>query len=414
MEKKYNQTPPCSGKFDVAISGGGMVGLSLGVALAQSGLRVALIEQGALSAQREAGFDGRVSAVALGSQYMLQHIGAWQHIAPHAQPITDIRVSDGDTPFFLHYHHREVSEEPFGTIVENRHIRAGLHEAARACPNLEIFESSRLNSYTLQGERVQLHLSNELCLEARLLVGAEGRKSTVRGLSGIGEIGWSYKQTAIVCTIGHSLPHAGLAQERFLPAGPFAVLPMTGDRSSLVWVEPEARVGMYMELEDSEFLQEIRERVGDYLGELSLIGPRYTYPLSLMHAKRYTAARVALAGDAAHGMHPLAGQGVNLGFRDVAVLHELIVSRHRLGLDFGDGATLARYERWRSFDNVAMLAATESLNRLFSNAIPPVRLARGLGLWAVGQLPGVKRFFMKHAMGLMGDVPPLLKPLIKA
>jgi len=396
-----------------------MVGMSLGLALAQAGMAVALIEKTTLSAQLEPSFDGRVSAIAEGSRRILDSIGAWENMAAHAEPILDIRVSDGDAPFFLHYDHKEVGEMPFGAIVENRYIRYALHSAAQTLSNLTIIDNTALQKFERDDVGVTLHLKDKAHIRCRLLVGADGKQSQVRAMAGIQTAEWKYKQTAIVCTIRHELPHHGLAQERFLPAGPFAVLPMAPYhlmgkgikfyRSSLVWVEPEDRVNLYLELPEEEFVQEIRERVGDYLGEIKLAGERFSYPLSLMHAKTYIAPRLALIGDAAHAIHPIAGQGVNLGFRDVGVLADLITDRFHLGLDIGSDDVLKHYQRWRRFDNVAMLAVTDVLNRLFSNNVLPFRLARDLGLWTVSKLPPLKRFFMRDAMGLAGDLPKRMK-----
>jgi 2-octaprenyl-6-methoxyphenol hydroxylase len=403
-------TKASSDNYDVAIVGGGMVGMSLAIALAREHMRVAVIEKTAMPAQLAPGFDGRVSAIALGSQRILDNIGAWEHMAAHAEPILDIRVSDGDTPFFLHYDHHEVGEEPFGYIVENRYIRHALQTAAAKLPTLMVMEQCEVKSFESSGAFSTITLSrNDEKIRARLLVAADGRHSPLRKIANIGAVQWNYSQTAIVCTIAHEKPHGGLAQERFLPAGPFAVLPMQGNRSSLVWVEPNERVQLYLELPDAEFVQEIRERVGDYLGDITVSGQRFSYPLSLMHAKTYVGERLALIGDAAHAIHPIAGQGVNLGFRDVAAMHELLTERFTLGLDIADAGTLAHFERWRRFDNVVMLATTDLLNRLFSNRIIPIQLARGLGLWAVEKMPGVKRYFMRNAMGLTGDMPKLTK-----
>jgi len=377
-----------------------MVGMSLALVLARAGLSVALLEKGSLPAQLEQSFDGRVSAISLGSTHILEKAGAWAGMLPHAQPIQDIRVSDGPTPFFLHYDHREVGDEPFGYIIENRYIRRALQDAITQHPNLKLLEKCSISAQTADESGISITLNDGSTLRAQLLVGAEGRHSAVRDMAGIGLTQWEYKQTAIVCTIAHDKPHHGLAQERFLAAGPFAVLPMTQGRSSLVWVEPTERAGLYMELPDEEFVQEITERVGDYLGTLSLCSERFTYPLSLLHAKHYTAARVALVGDAAHGMHPIAGQGVNLGFRDVDDLAGMLVEQHVIGRDLGNEALLARYGRLRRLDNVTMLAVTDGLNRLFSTDLLPVQLARDLGLWAVGKMPGIKRILMRHAMGL--------------
>ena len=393
--------------YDVAIVGGGMVGMSLAIGCARLGLQVAVIDRDQLSSQLEAAYDGRVSAVARGSALILEHIGAWQEMVAYGEPILDIRVSDDHAPVFLHYDHREVGDEPFGHILENRHIRRVLHEVAAGCANLHLLETSSVSTCMTNTQHAVLTLAGQHSgeLHARLLVAADGKHSQVRGMMGIDTTSWNYDQTAIVTTIDHEKPHYGLAQERFLPAGPFAVLPMQGQRSSLVWVEPQDRAPVYMALDDDEFIQEISERVGGYLGRITAVSHRHTYPLSLMHARRYTGDRFALAGDAAHGMHPIAGQGVNLGFRDVGVLLELIEQQHKLGLDIGGAALLAHYERWRAFDNVTMLAATDLINRLFSNNVIPLQAARRVGLWMVGQMPPVKRFFMRHAMGLTGDAP---------
>jgi 2-octaprenyl-6-methoxyphenol hydroxylase len=452
MSTDENQTPQQvrGSDYDVAIAGGGMVGMTLAIALAREGLRVAVIEKSPLPAQLEPSFDGRVSAIAAGSKNIFENIGVWDGMKAEAQPIMDIRVSDGATPFFLHYCHQEIGTEPFGAIVENRYIRHALQTVARALPNITILEKTSITGFEQAADNIKIYLSTQHSLLATLLIGADGKNSFVRKLANIGAVEWPYAQTAIVCTIGHEKPHDGLAQERFLPAGPFAVLPMTsifsprlrgqleggGDiasptrnpgkqslldflpppqaeeeihRSSLVWVEPNDRVKTYLDLPEEEFVQEIRERVGDYLGEITVRGKRFSYPLSVMHAKTYIGGRLALIGDAAHAIHPIAGQGVNLGFRDVAVLTELVAERFKLGLDIADAATLAHYQQWRRFDNMTMLGVTDGLNRLFSNTVIPIRVARNLGMWAVGKLPPVKRFFMRHAMGTVGDVPKLAK-----
>jgi len=399
MEKEEQQ------KYDVIIAGAGMVGLTLALSLARAGLQVAVVEKTTMPEQLDAKFDGRVSAISLGSQRVLDDAGAWEFMREFAEPILDIRVTDGATPFFLHYDHEEVGDEPFGFIVENRHTRYGLQKAAENLPNLRIIDSFFIKTMKNDAAGASIIAENGEILTARLIIGADGRGSQIRELAGIEKTAWDYAQTAIVCTITHELPHDGLAQERFLPAGPFAVLPMTGNRSSLVWVEPEDRASIYVELPEEEFLQEISERVGGYLGKIISSDTRFSYPLSLLHAKKYTAERVVLIGDAAHGMHPIAGQGVNLGFRDVAVLSALISKNFALGLDIGGAGLLREYESLRKFDSIIMLAGMDILNRLFCNNYLPVRAARDLGLWAVGKMPPLKRFFMRHAMGLVYKMP---------
>lgn len=394
--------------YDVIIAGGGMVGASLAIALAQHGLSVAVADREPLAAQLAPAFDGRVSAVALSSKRLMARLGVWQHLQAQAEPILDIRVSDGDSPFFLDYHHREVGEGPFGWIVENRFIRQALAAAAAEYDNIDVIAPAEITALHVGDHAAEVTLSGGGVLRANLVIGADGKRSRMRALAGIGATTADYAQTAIVCTIAHALPHHGLAQERFLPAGPFAVLPMKDNHSSLVWTERTEHAPLFLALPEEEFVQEIVERVGGYLGDIRTHGPRFLYPLGVLHAKRYAGPRIALIGDAAHSIHPIAGQGVNLGWRDVAVLSELIGRQAGLGLDVGDLSMLRHYERWRRADNLAMLAVTDGLNRLFSNAVLPLKLARGLGLWAVAHLPPLKRFFMRDAMGLTGDLPALM------
>ncbi len=391
-------------KYDVIIAGGGMVGMSAALALARLGLSVAVVEKTALPKQLEANFDGRVSALALGSVFLLQDIGAWQAMQPYAEAIYDIRVSDGKTNFFVHYNHQEVSAEPFGYIVENRYIRSSLQQAVNECrnngENIEIIEQAEISSFQADNYGAEICLNNGRILRSLLVIAADGKYSALREMAGIRTISCDYKQTAIVCTIAHEKPHNGLAQERFLPAGAFAVLPMTQQRSSLVWVEPQERAQLYLDLPEDECEQEISERVGSYLGAINLLGKRFSYPLSLMYARNYVATRLALIGDAAHGIHPIAGQGVNLGFRDVAALQELIRKQSAIGLDIGTSSLLAEYQRKRRFDNITMIGVTDGLNRLFCSDLMPLKIARGIGLWTVNKTPPLKRFFMKQAMGI--------------
>lgn len=391
---------PTTENYDVIIVGAGMVGMSMAIALARVGLNIAIIEKYNIDTHFEEKFDGRVSAIALGSKHILDNIGVWEFMSEHAEPIWDIRVTDGTTPFFLHYDHTEVGSNPFGYIVENRYIRHALHQAAASHKNIKLIDNFSVEDLNQTEYNATITGKDNETLSARLIIAADGRISQVRTMAGIGTTTWNYGQTAIVTTIEHSLAHNGLAQERFFPIGPFAVLPMTGNRSSLVWVEPDDRVKLYLELPEDEFVQEISERVGDYLGDIRTIGGRFSYPLSMLHAKKYASMRVAVIGDAAHGMHPIAGQGVNLGFRDVAALSELITKQYNLGLDIGGEDVLANYDNLRKFDNISMLAITDILNRLFSNNILPIRVVRDIGLWTVGRLPIVKKLFMKHAMGV--------------
>ncbi len=423
---------------EALIVGGGLVGLSLAAALADAGLEVLVIDRAAPAAQLDRGFDGRAAAIARGSQRALAGIGLWPDLADAAQPILDIRVSDGRvgaaaSRLHLHYDHREAGEGPLGFIIENREIRRALEARRRAlAAKLSRRAPCRLVALERAAGRVVARIEDERGTEqvsAQVAISAEGREASLRSLAGIGVTRWDYGQSGIVCTVAHEEPHRGVAHEHFLPSGPFAMLPMTDGedgtegtegtegtdggrrvhRSSIVWTERRALVATMMALDGPAFSAEIQRRFGDSLGALRAIGGRWAYPLSLIHAERYVAHRLALVGDAAHGIHPIAGQGLNLGLRDVAALAETLVDARRLGLDLGAGDVLARYERWRRFDNLMLIAATDALNRLFSNDLGPLRLARDLGLAAVDRLPPLKKLFMRHAMGLVGDLPRLIQ-----
>ena len=416
---------------EVLIVGGGLVGLSLAVALADAGIEVLVIDRADPKAQLDRGFDGRAAAIARGSQRALVGIGLWDHLADAAQPILDIRVSDGRvgaaaSSLFLHYDHRDLGQGPLGFIIENRMIRRALHaRSGGLAAHLTRRAPGRLVGLERTPGRVTARVEDDggiAPVTAQVAICAEGRDAMLRTQAGIGVTRWDYGQSGIVCTVAHERPHHGVAHEHFLPSGPFAMLPMTDGedgtdgrrgrrvhRSSIVWTERRALVPAMMALDETAFAAEIQRRFGDSLGALRAIGGRWAYPLSLIHAERYVAQRLALVGDAAHGLHPIAGQGLNLGLRDVAALAETLVDARRLGLDLGAADVLARYERWRRFDSLLLIAATDSLNRLFSNDLGPLRLARDLGLAAVDRLPPLKRFFMRHAMGLVGDLPRLIR-----
>ncbi|HYM33555.1 MAG TPA: UbiH/UbiF/VisC/COQ6 family ubiquinone biosynthesis hydroxylase [Candidatus Cybelea sp.] len=392
---------------DAIVVGGGLVGLSLAVALARGGLRTVAIDRENPARALAAEFDGRVSAIAHASQVALRTIGIWQHVR-EAEPIRDIRVSDGDSLLFLHYDHRELGDEPFGHMVENRELRHALQCAARDCAGLELLAPAAVVACERGAAKTTVTLADARTITAPLVIAADGRDSPLRRAAGIDTIGWRYGQSGIVCTVVHELPHRGVAQERFLPAGPFAILPMTGNRSSLVWTEREDLAPAILALDDAAFLAELSARFGDHLGALKVVGPRWSYPLSLQLASSYIAPRLALVGDAAHAIHPIAGQGLNMGLRDVAALAEVLVDARRLGLDLGDIGVLEAYERWRRFDNVLLAGVTDALNRLFSNDARPVRITRDLGLGAVNAMRPLKRMFMRHARGTLGKLPRLL------
>jgi 2-octaprenyl-6-methoxyphenol hydroxylase len=395
---------------ELLIVGGGLIGLLLGVACAGVGLMVAVVDRQDPAALLDDTFDGRSSAIAYSSHKILEGVGVWSAVAAEAEPILEIRVADDESPLFLHYDHRElVTGNPLGYIVENRVLRRALINRARSMPNLRLMAPLAVRSVSSSALDATASLSDGRHIGTRLVAAADGHKSPLRHEAGIQAIEWQYSQTAIVTTVRHQLPHHGIAVEHFLPAGPFAILPMTCNRSSIVWTERAELAPRLVSLSDAAFAVELAARFGDFLGAVEPIGPRWTYPLVLLLAQHYVAARLALVGDAAHMIHPIAGQGLNLGIRDVAVFAELVIDARRLGLDIGAEAVLQQYERWRRFDALALATVTDGLNRLFSNSLSPVRLARDLGLAAVNRLPPLKRLLMRDAMGLVGDLPRLVR-----
>jgi 2-octaprenyl-6-methoxyphenol hydroxylase len=294
-------------------------------------------------------------------------------------------------------------------MVENRTLRQALARRLPDHPLITVLAPAEISRLERTAAGVRAALADGREIQASLVVGADGRGSQTREDAGIGLTQWSYKQTGIVCTVEHEKPHGNVAHEKFLPSGPFAILPLTGNRSSIVWTERSDIAPQIMALAEEEFLQELGCRFGDFLGQLSVIGRRWAYPLSLQYAERAIDLRLALAGDSAHGMHPIAGQGLNMGLRDVAALAQVLTDARRLGLDAGDGAVLERYQCWRRFDNTLMLALTDLLNRLFSNTHRPLALARDMGLAAVNHAGPLKKLFMRHAMGQVGELPRLMQ-----
>ncbi len=403
---------------DLIIAGGGLAGLSLAHAVAGAGLRVAVIDPVPLATATGAEFDGRVSALGRASYRMFDALGLADDMAAEAQPILDILVSDGapsqgkyhgPSPLTLHFGHKDAGAGPLGYIVENRVIRVAQSRALARQGDIAFIAPDHVAAAVADADGVSVRLESGRTLRASLCVAADGRNSALRQKAGIRTVRWAYGQTGIVTTVHHARPHEGIAHEYFLPAGPFAILPMTGNRSSLVWTEPTARAHAIMQLDQGAFDAELAERFGSHWGAVRSDGPRWSYPLAFHLARDYIAARLALIGDAAHGIHPIAGQGLNLGLRDAAALAEIIVDAHRLGLDIGAPATLAGYAQWRRFDNMSLAVTTDLLNRLFSNDLPPLRFARNLGMALVDKIAPVRNLFLRHAAGEVGDLPRLLR-----
>jgi 2-octaprenyl-6-methoxyphenol hydroxylase len=396
-------------RADVVIGGGGFAGLSLAIALRQA-LGPALTVVLADPALAHAKADTRATAIAAAARRLFETIGVWP--ADLAQPIldmaiTDSRVNDAVRPVFLTFEGEIGPGEPFAHMIENRDLIAAL--IAKAGDEGVTLRATAITSFEAGRGRITTQLADGATIAARVLVAADGANSRLRELAGIQTFGWSYGQSAIVTTVQHERDHHGRAEEHFLPAGPFAILPLKGCRSSIVWTEASQEAERLVALPDAEFHAELERRFGLRLGEIAVVGPRRALPVGLSVARSFVADRLALIGDAAHVIHPIAGQGLNLGLRDVAALAEVIVDAVRLGLDPGAIDVLERYQRWRRFDTMAMGIATDGLNRLFSNRSDVLRLVRDVGLGLVDRLPALKHLFIREAAGLTGEVPKLLR-----
>ena len=399
---------------DLLIVGGGLNGPALALAAASAGLSARVLDAAPAATHADPGFDGRAYALALTTRRMLSALGIWDGVADHAQPIEDIKVSDGvagqgAAPFFVHFDHREIAEGPMGHMLEDRWLRRALLDAAAAAPGVVVENEAMVTAQEAGPGAVEVTLASGAVRRARLLVGADGRASGTAARAGIARTGWGYGQTSLVAALETERPHNATAHQMFFPEGPLAILPLPGNRVSIVWTESEARAARINEMDDADYMAALRPRFGGFLGEIRLAGARYSYPLSLSLANRLVADRLALVGDAAHGIHPLAGQGLNLGLRDVAALAEVLADAHRRGEDIGGADVLERYRRWRQFDIATLAAATDLINRGFSNANPLLRAGRVLALGAVNAVPALRRGMIRQAAGLGGDLPRLLQ-----
>jgi 2-octaprenyl-6-methoxyphenol hydroxylase len=404
-------------RIDVLIGGAGVAGLALAVALRQ-GLGAGFSVTVADPALDKSPSDPRASAIVAAAQRLFQAIGVWDAVAGEAQPIldmvvTDSRLTDTVRPAFLTFDGDAEPGQPFAHMVENGPLLAALLARARetgvVLRPVAISEFAPESISSPGGRELNVGLTGGGRVRARLLVAADGARSGIRDRAGIPTRGWDYGQSAIVATVAHERDHGGRAEEHFLPAGPFAILPLRHCRSSIVWTEQALEAERILALPEGDFHSELERRFGLHLGEIEVVGPRRAYPIGLWIARAFIGERLALIGDAAHVIHPIAGQGLNMGLKDVAALAETIVDAARLGLDPGAAAVLERYQRWRRFDTMAMGVATDGLNRLFSNRSDVLRLVRDVGLGLVDRLPGLKQLFIREAAGLVGEMPRLLK-----
>jgi 2-octaprenyl-6-methoxyphenol hydroxylase len=399
-------------KTDILIGGGGLAGLALAIALRQGlgkGFRVMVADPTIERPSR----DARAYALAAAARRLFETMDVWCKVEPGAQPmldmvVTDSRLDDALRPAFLTFDGEIEPGEPFAHMIENAPMIAALTERAKEA-GIELLPLSVTGFENNDANSLAVTLSDGKPVAAKLLVAADGARSAIREQAGIKSFGWSYGQSGIVTTVAHEREHNGRAEEHFLPAGPFAILPLKGKRSSIVWTEEEKEAERIVALPDAQFQAEIEKRFGLHLGDIEVVGPRRAYPLGLSVARSFIAQRIALVGDAAHVIHPIAGQGLNMGLRDIAALAESVVDAVRLGLDPGSAAVLDRYQRWRRFDTMAMGVATDGLNRLFSNQSDVLRLARDVGLGIVDRLPALKEFLIREAAGVTGEVPKLLR-----
>ncbi len=401
-------------KSDLIIVGSGLNGPALALAAAQSGFTVTIIDSLSLDTRKRRDFDGRSYALALASKRLLSGIGLWDALQDKAQPMLEIKVTDGragegPSPWMMHFDHAEIEEGPMGYMVEDRHLRRAVLDAMADDDRITHLAGETVVAQDVSHADTTVTLASGETVAGPLLVGSDGRQSGTAQRAGIKRTGWGYGQTAVVCAVQHEKPHGGIAHQFFMPGGPLAILPLTHNRSSIVWSENKTRAEELIAMDDERFLTALRPAFGSFLGPISLTGARFSYPLGLTLANSFIADRIALIGDAAHGVHPIAGQGLNAGLRDVAALAEVLETARARGEDIGSAQTLARYQQWRRFDTATLVLATDTFNRLFSNDNPLLRAARDIGMGLVNAAPGLRRSFIREAAGLTGHLPRLMR-----
>ena len=400
---------------DIAIIGGGLSGALMAICAEAHGFTACVIDAQPSHLQNFDDFDGRSYAMAHTSVRVLKALGLWQHLEQTAQPILDIKISNGGisetpSPFLLHFDHHDLEEGPMGHMVEDRILRPLLQEHLKQRERIIYLDETEVIEHNPRQASSDLILKGQkTTVTAQLVIAADGRKSALASSAGITYSGWDYAQTSLVCALEHEKPHRGIAYQHFMPPGPLAILPLKNNRASIVWTETKDNAKTIMGLDADAYLDVLRPRFGDFLGDIRLAGKRFAFPLEMSIAKSLVANRLALVGDAAHGMHPIAGQGLNAGLRDIAALTQIIHDAKQRGEDFGSTAVLNRYQEWRRFDATALPLALDGFNRLFSNHNQFLQDMRALGIGIVNQFPGLKRHLMREAAGLSGELPELMR-----
>ena len=408
---------------DILIIGGGLTGSLAAIALSDIGLTSTVVDIEAPKDMLAEPFDGRTTALAYAGGRMMQKLGLWDGMLEGASPINDILVTDGVpkgrftdghvASGFLHFDSRELGSgdeaTPLGWIIENRLMRHVFFDAMEKDEKINLIAPARCKRMIAHAGHAEVELTDGRRLTGQLVIAADGRPSPLREQAKIKSTSWKYSQSGIVCTIKHEKDHLGIAQEIFLPSGPFAVLPLNNNRASLVWTEKQDRVGAYMAMDRASLLEEIKKRVGPYLGEMEIEGPVWSYPLSFHIATKFYGERMVLMGDAAHGVHPIAGQGYNLGVKDIAVLRDVMLETIQSGLDIGHGTQLEKYDRWRRFDATSLGFGMDALNKLMSTDNSLLRKVRSTGMAVVNKIDPLRKSFMKQAGGDLGDLPVLMR-----